>query len=175
MADSLLIACDLHNTLLRADAAWQYAFASLTDKTPAEIRRLLDTGTSRHILAEQLVVKYEDVYSRYYQVLRPDDLMADIVSLLQDRYPVVLISAAKKERVEKDLLKLNGKIRFDSVYTQETFCKSSGDDWALLKETYGCERILYVGNDPEEDIIPVPFVQSLLVPATDRERRCDDR
>lgn len=174
MSDSLLIACDLHNTLLEADVAWQYAFSTLTGKKPEAIRKLLATGISRHVLAEQLTVKYEDVYSQYYQVLRPIDLMVDIISLLQSRYPVVLISGAKKERVDKDLLKLNAKIKFDLIYTQETFCKSNEQDWVLLREKYGCERIIYIGNDPKEDVIHSHFVQSLLVPVTDMEMLCND-
>lgn len=174
MSDSLLIACDLHNTLLKADVAWQYAFSTLSEKTPEEIGILLATGISRHVLAEQLKVKYEDVYSQYFQVLQPIDMTVDIISLLQIHYPVVLISGAKKERVDKDLLKLKGKIIFDLIYTQETFCKSSEKDWALLRERYGCERIIYIGNDPKEDVIHSSFVQSLLVPVTDMEMLCND-
>lgn len=163
MCNELLIACDLHNTLLRSGSAWEKAFVELSGSDPAQIKEALDEKCSRHHLSSQLGLYYEDVYSRYGELVEVNYELAAVIASLQEHYPVVLISSAGSTRVLRDLEKLNGSIHFEQIFTKESFQKDSADDWIRLREMFHCDWILYFGNDPAEDIPPVTFVQTLLV------------
>lgn len=172
--DQLLIACDLHNTLLRSGPAWKQAFCELSGADAEMIAAELAAKCPRRLLAEQLGLSYADVYALYGELVRVDRSVVAVVSCLRAGRELVLISSAGRVRVEQDLHKLDGLLTFDGVYTKETFRKDSLRDWEALRDRFGADRILYIGNDPVEDLSPAPFVQTLLVPGIKDEVKCDE-
>ena len=163
MNDSLLIACDLHNTLLSSGIAWAAAFTELSGCKAESIKKALESKRSRHLLAAQLNLCYDDVYHRYTELLEINRGIVEVLSILRKTYPIVLISSASRVRVNKDLNTLDELIQFDKVFTKETFHKNNLSDWERLREVYHVDRILYFGNDPIEDVSPAEFVQTVFV------------
>ena len=170
----LLIARDLHNTLLCSGPAWEQAFVELSGSDEKPIRKALAEKCSRHLLAKQLGISYDAVYKRYGELVQINHGIVSAIACLQGNYPLVLISSASRTRVEKDLQKLDGILSFDHIFTKETFWKNRTQDWDKLRECYGVSRILYFGNDPSEDISPAPFVQTVLVPLKGSEERYNE-
>lgn len=163
MDSRLLIACDLHNTILLSSQAWEKAFIDLSSGNEERISNALAGKVSRHQLAESLGVNYEDVYQRYCELVDINAKVVSVISILQIYFPVVLISSASLARVERDIRLLNNSIRFERIYTKETFQKACPSDWEKLRNEFGAKMILFFGNDPAEDTTSTDFVQSVLV------------
>lgn len=163
MDKRLLIASDLHNTLLHSGEAWERAFFELSGGDRTTIKSALASKYSRHQLAADLGLTYDDVYTRYSELVKVNANVVSVISLLKEHYAVVLISSASRARIERDITKITPFIRFDHIYSKETFQKSLPSDWQKLRIEFGADKILYFGNDPEEDVPPVDFVQTVLV------------
>ena len=163
MDNRLLIASDLHNTLLCSSEAWERAFFELSGCDQDMIKGALTSKYSRHQLAADLELSYDDVYNRYSELVKAKANVWSVIALLQRHYAVVLISSASMARIERDITKITPSIRFDRIYSKETFQKSLPSDWEKLRVEFGADKILYFGNDPGEDVPPVDFVQTVLV------------
>lgn len=159
MNDRLLIACDLHNTLLLSQQAWVDAFVELSGEDKSKIARLLFSKKSRHLIAKDLGLRFEDVYLLYFNKVEPNYKVVRAIEELQEKHDVVLISSASRNRVMNDITKLDN-IRFSGIYTKENFCKSEQRDWIALCKQFNSDFIIYFGNDTIEDNIELDFVQT---------------
>lgn len=161
---NLLIACDLHNTLVWADRAWTMAFSALSGKSKEIIRLLLQSKISRKLLAEELEVSYESVYGKYREYLTPNEpLLKTIKALSGHGIPVIVVSAASHTRVVNDVALVERYLKVEEAYSKEVFNKDNRDDWQKLIEKYKCDQVLYFGNDEKEDRIEHEKVISVLI------------
>lgn len=150
---------DLHNTIMCSNEAWINAFLLHSGNDHHEyIEHAVYHKQSRKTIAERIGVDYDAVYQDYCRIVKPSEKMIKLLSLLKQEYPIFLISSASYSRVKRDLESWNGENFFDSILTKETFDKSNYYDWESLIEKHQFDLIVYIGNDPEEDIIDNPKV-----------------
>ena len=162
--NKLLLACDLHNTLVYAQEAWSEAFSECTKIERDKIDEYLRSKISRKILAKQLGCSYDSVYEIYRKRIKPIDSVIEFVKIFESYgIPIIIISAASKERVYNDLEVIKEYFEICEIYCKENFKKNSYKDWEALINKYGCQRILYLGNDKSEDIISHEKVISIII------------
>lgn len=164
MKNNILIGCDLHNTLLLSNEAWINSFLSFNPKIDAQkISNAIYNKKSRKELATLYNIDYEKLLYKYHEKCLPNVKLLAFVKELQNKgFQVVLISSSGKEKVKKDLIKINDYISFNEVYTKETFKKNNIDDWDRIIKKYKADFMIYIGNDYDEDIINNEKVISIL-------------
>ena len=164
MKNNILIGCDLHNTLLLSNEAWINAFLSFNPKIDAKkISNDIYSKKSRKELAILYNIDYDELLYKYYEKCLPNTKLLAFVKELQNKgFQVILISSSSKEKVNKDLIKINNYISFDEVYTKETFKKDNINDWNSVIKKYKADFMIYIGNDYDEDIINNEKVISVL-------------
>lgn len=150
---------DLHNTLLLSNEAWIQAYLFYSDAKLLEyITYAVYRKQSRRRIADLLGVDYESVYQKYCELVTPSHRLIELIYSLKHNYPLYLISSASYERVIRDLSIWNGKSNFNLILTKETFNKNNPHDWCLLMRQQGIDLLIYIGNDPEEDVVCCPGV-----------------
>lgn len=160
----LMVATDLHNTLVFSTEAWILAYTSISGCSRQDVERRLKNKESRHAIAESLGISYEDVYAAYRNNLRLNMKVISILHELSIRdIPIVVISAAPRHRVEEDLRDIRNILQIDRVYSRECFSKKNCEDWDELIKLYKCDQILFFGNDSDEDMISHRKVLSVII------------
>ena len=160
----IIIATDLHNTLVFSTEAWLSAYTSLAECSRQEVERRLKNKESRHTIANSLGILYEDVYAVYRKKLRLNMKVINILSELSIRdIPIVVVSSAPGHRVEEDLRDIRDILQIDRVYSRESFSKKNSEDWDRLINLYECDQVLYLGNDSDEDRVIHAKVLSVII------------
>ncbi len=167
----IVVATDLHNTLVFSKAAWTTAFISVAECDPQKVQLRLNNKESRHAIAKSLGVSYEDVYAEYRRSVKLNMKLISIFKGLADcGIPVVVVSSAPERRVMDDLSDVADKLRIDRVYCRENFSKDKHADWDKLISLYSCDYILFFGNDMEEDSIRHERVLSVILSDNEGEK-----
>lgn len=161
---NIIIAVDLHNTLVLSEDAWILAFQKLSSYDKEYIVKELKRKRSRKNLAKECNVSYEDIYDEYRKVLKPNNKVINVIKKISELgIPIVVVSSASYRRVINDLNDICKDLKIDKVCSKENFSKKSKNDWDLLMKEYECEQILFLGNDAIEDVIDHEKVVSVLV------------
>lgn len=164
MKNNILIGCDLHNTLLLSNEAWIKAFLSFNRKIDVKkISNDIYSKKSRKELASLYNIDYDELLYKYHEKCLPNIKLLNFVKELQNKgFQIILISSSNKEKVNKDLTKINNYISFNEIYTREIFNKNNINDWNKVIKKYKADFMIYIGNDYDEDIINNKKVISVL-------------
>lgn len=161
----IIIGCDLHNTLLFSNKAWVSAFLTCSKQKIDKkiIEEKIYQKYSRKKMAAEYHLDYNSVLEKYHEFVTPNTKLIKILKSLQSSgFKVLLISSSTKEKVYKDLLKIDNYIKFDQILTKEYFCKAQSTDWTTIINDNDADLMIYIGNDYDEDVINNERVVSLL-------------
>jgi hypothetical protein len=162
----IIIGCDLHNTLLFSNKAWVSAFLTCSKQKINKkiIEEKMYQKCSRKKMAAEYNLDYNSVLEKYHEFVTPNAKLIKVLKSMQNSgFIVFLISSSTKEKVYKDLLKIDNCIKFDQVLTKENFCKAQSTDWTTMIDDNDADLMIYIGNDYDEDVINNERVVSLLV------------
>lgn len=154
---------DLHNTIMRSNAAWIEAMVACSDEFFREyITKNVYNKYSRSKLAAEIGADYDEVLKQYHACVNVDDNMRSLLCSLKKNYPLYLISASYALKVYRDLAVWEGEKLFDEILTKECFDKDSPADWQRFLDEHDIDILFYIGNDIDEDIIESRQVVSLI-------------
>ncbi|MBE6827111.1 MAG: class I SAM-dependent methyltransferase [Ruminococcaceae bacterium] len=150
---------DFHDVFVSSAEAWKNALRQLGADEAAVTD--YELGISKRLICEKYHVSYENLEEEYRKQLRPFKRNITFAKKLSAFVEINILSAARRERLLKDIDKFNLGELFTSVYakgdytTKEDFLtqRAKNSDWILFF-THTCQDPMQISNVV---IIPIDF------------------
>lgn len=113
----ITIAFDFHDIFVDAKSAWISALSHFCpDKN---IITDYNNGISKKKICQKYDLPYSEVEELYRSLLRPILKNIEFAEKLSLNYPLILVSMARRDRLQKDLSKMNLAHLFSWIYSKE--------------------------------------------------------
>jgi len=145
--------------------AWEQAFLkNIPEHLKSSLLLLLNQKISRRQIATLYQLDYAEVERDYRQELEINrNVLQFILHLKIAGHRLLLISNAKRYKVNLDLEKLELSELFDKIYTSEDGRKPDSRYIQNIMDEQNLNLLIMVGNSEQEDVFSHPNVISLLI------------
>lgn len=156
----LLIAFDLHDTLVNSTKAWLKAYKRMNSNEYKKIKKDYKNGMFRKDICKKYDIEYEHLKEIYREYLHENKLVLKYYDLIRNNYDTCIITNASSIRARKDLEHCN--IKYDKLYTSEDGLKPDKKYIYKIMKENKCDFLILIGNQ-DEDILTLTNTTSYLI------------